>query len=282
MSMAVLLGLGAAVGYGIGDFLAGYYSRRFGIRAVLAIGQLAGLVVLLAAALWFSPPPTGPADLAWGALAGTVGVIGGYLLLQGFRTGQLSVVSPVSSLGAAGLPLLVDLIVYGIPSIPVLAGVSVGLVAIWLISTPSSATEHGGRGVAAGFWYGLGAGIGFAGMFLALDFADPNSGAWPAVTAQAAVALIALILALGRPQELRLPANAWPGIVLSGIAGALATASFVFAARAGLVSIAAVIASLSPAVTVLLAGCVLHERLPPRQITGLVVAGVALVLIGLD
>ncbi len=280
MTAGLLLGLGAAVGYGLGDFLSGHYSRRLGIMPVLTVAQLAGLVVLLAIAP-VSPPPTGVADLLWGGVAGLLGVAGGVLLLYGFRHGRLSVVSPVSSLGAAGVPVLADLLVGNRPTTPALVGVAVGLVAIYLVSLAVEDPTRRRTAPAAGVWPGLGSGIGFGGLYLALDRADPGSGAWPVIAAQVAIVIAVAAVVLLRGQRIAIPWRSVPGVAAAGVATAVATASFVFAARAGFVSIAAVLASLSPAVTVLLARWLLQEGLRAHQLVGLVGAGVALVLIGI-
>lgn len=281
MTTAVLLGLGAAVGYGLGDFLGGHYSRRLGIVSVLAVGQLAGLAVLLLAAAPFSPTPPGRADLLWGGLAGLLGVTGGVLLLYGFRHGRLSVVSPVSSLGAAGVPVLADLAVGNQPSPPALVGIGLALGAIYLVSLAADDPTRRRAAPSAGVWPGLGSGVGFAAMYLALDRTDPASGAWPVIASQVAIVVAVGAVVLVRRWRIEVPWRWLPGVAASGITSALATASFVFAARAGFVSIAAVIASLSPGVTVLLARWLLTERLRAHQLGGLVAAGAALVLIGI-
>lgn len=281
MTLAVLLGLCAAVGYGVGDFLGGLYSRRHGILAVIIVAECASIPVILGAAFLMSPPVTAPADLAWGAAAGGIGVVGGYQLFRGFRVGRLSVVAPVSSLCAAGIPLLADL-VFGIrPSTPALVGMLIALAAIWLISTGTPDARRNGRSVAAGFWYGLGAGIGFAGMFLAFARTDPGGGIWPVVAAQFMVLAITVIAALSLREAIRVPLAALPGVAAVGIAGYLGTVCFLLAARLGLVSVAAVITSLSPGVTVVLARLFMAELLPARQLAGLLTAIIALVLIAL-
>ena len=281
MTAGLLLGLGAAVGYGLGDFLSGHYSRRLGIMPVLTVAQVAGLVALLVVAAPVSPPPTAAADLLWGAVAGILGVAGGVLLLYGFRHGRLSVVSPVSSVGAAGVPVLADLLVGNRPSTSALVGVVVGLVAIYLVSLAAEDPTRRRTAPAAGVWPGLGSGIGFGGLYLALDRADPGSGAWPVIAAQLAIVGAVGAVVLLRRQRISIPWRSVPGVAAAGVATAVATASFVYAARTGFVSIAAVLASLSPAVTVLLARWLLREALRAHQLVGLVGAGVALVLIGI-
>lgn len=179
------------------------------------------------------------------------------------------------------MPVLADLLLGNRPSSAVLVGVGLALVAIYLVSVAGEAPARRRIAPAAGMWPGLGSGIGFGGLYLALDRADPGSGAWPVIAAQLAVVVAVCGAALVRRRQITIPWRSVPGVAAAGIATTVATASFVYAARAGLVSVAAVVASLSPAVTVLLARWLLREGLRPQQVVGLVGAGVALVLIGI-
>lgn len=280
VSAAALLAVGAAVGYGLSDFLAGFYTRRVGLMPVLVIGQASGCLILAVLIVAVAPAELAFHDLAWGAAAGTVAVAGVWLLLQGFRVGRLSVVSPVSSVGAAGIPLLFDMTVGSRPSPLALVGICIGLAAIWLIGV-TVPEPPGGAGSNGGLWYGLGAGAGFAAMYLLLDQSDPASGGWPVVAMLAAASMLATAAAVSARRPFLVQAADLPGLVATGVAGAVATLSFLLAARAGLVSIAALIASMSPAVTVLLARALLGELLPAGQVAGLSTAGAAVVLIGL-
>lgn len=278
MTVAVALGLVAALGYGIGDFLGGLAGRRLGTLPVVFVGQLAGLVVLVPVAALVPATTVTTADVLWGAVAG-VGAVGGTLvLLRGFQVGRISVVSPVSSLGAAGLPLVVDLLAGARPSALTSTGMVVGLAAIWLVGSADAADGPRGTG-SLGVLHGIVAGVAFAVTFLALDRADPGSGAWPVLAAQLVLVVLAGLLLVVRRCSPAVPRRALPIVAGHGVAGALATVAFLLAARAGLVSVAALIASMSPAITVLLARAVLAERLPPRRVVGLVAALVALALI---
>lgn len=281
MSVAVLLGLGAAIGFGLSDYLAGIYARRFRLLSVLVVAQVAGLLVLVVAIPLFDGSGAKPVDLAWGALGGLATAAAILLLMQGFRVGRLSVVSPVSSLGAAGIPVVVGLLIGEQPSLPALVGLAGGLIAIWLVSSGAPDVRTGERSLAAGFWYGIGAGVGFALLYVALAMTEPASGVWPAVSMQVVLLTVIIVAMVTRRQRLSVTPEALSGIVGVGVAGAMGTVCFLYAARVGLVSIAAVIASLSPAVTVILARLLLAELLSWRQVGGLLLAGVALVLISL-
>lgn len=280
MNLALLLSICAALGLGVSDYLAGLYSRHFSILSLLFVAQAAGLLVLIAAIPVFPGASPTAMDMAWGAIAGAAGAAGVLLLVKGFRVGLLSVVSPVSSLGAAGIPLVAGLLLGEEPTRPAAIGLLAGLVAIWLIGNGAADSRATARGVGVGVWYGLAAGVGLALMLLALASADLDSGMWPLLSMQGVlVAVIATALIL-RSQPVVITPRALPGVAAIGVTSILGMLFFLYAARAGLVSIAAVISAMSPAVTVLLARLFMREVLSWSQVVGLVIAAMALVLIG--
>jgi drug/metabolite transporter (DMT)-like permease len=133
--------------------------------------------------------------------------------------------------------------------------------------------------------YGLVAGLGFGLLFIALDRAGTGAGAWPLLPGQLVALVVVSVAAL--PTIIRLrhdrrvpkigAAARWGGA--AGLLGAGATLLFLFASGAGQLTIAAVLASLYPAVTVTLAAIVLHERINRGQRAGLLAAAAAIVLI---
>lgn len=281
--MNLLFGLGSAIGYGAGDFLVGLAGRRGGIWPVLVASQCIGLAAVLIVLPFMLDGSPAPTDVVWGLVAGVGKAAGGLFLLRGMLIGQMNVVAPVSSLSGAGLPILVALALGERPTLLAWAGVLAGLVAIGLVSAGGGQARAGtlsGR-VAEGFGFGLAAGAGFATLYLALDRTSGGSGIWPVLVAQTGVVVIFLLVAMTTRQPLVSPRAVWPTIAGAGVIGTLATVSFLLGTRSGLVSITAVLASLSPAVTVLLARLVLAELLPPRRALGLAVAVAALALIGL-
>lgn len=284
MSASLILALLSTASYGVSDYLSGVFSRRQRILDVLAVGYSAGLIAFVPVWPLLASTSFSLGDLAWGALAGFAGAAGVLLLLRGFRVGQFAVVSPVSAVGTAAIPVAVGLLLGEQPGPVTFAGLAIGLVAIALVSGARMAPRvwrRTGGGTSAGFWSGLGSGVAYAGMFLALSRSDYSSGPWPVLALQVGLlAVIALVLG-ARRQVPRVPASDWPGVAGIGITSVVGSLAFVYAARLGLVSIAAVIASMSPAVTVLLARVVTGERFTRRQIVGLAHALLALVLIGI-
>lgn len=276
MSVGLALGLAAAIGYGVGDLLGGVAGRRLGTLPVLVVGNVAGLLALVAATTAVPAIAPSPGDLRWAVVAGLGTAVGGALLVRGMQVGRVGVVVPVSAVTGAGVPVVLDVAAGTTVGPGAVVGSVLGLVAIWLVG---GAAGVDGAGGARGLLHGLGAGVGFAILYLGLDRTSPATGAWPAVTAQAVVVGIVVVAAFVRGRPVRVPARSLPIVVGYGIAGALATLAFLLAARAGAVGVAALLASMSPAVTVVLGRFVLAEPLTRRRVVGLVASVAALVLI---
>ena len=132
---------------------------------------------------------------------------------------------------------------------------------------------------AAGVAWGLAAGAGFGLFFIGLNQAGSRSDLWPIVIAQlAAMVTVTCVAAVTR--DLGLPPTGTRRLsLLAGAAGAVGTAMFFLATHHGLLAITAVITSLYPAVTILLARVLLGERLTPLRIAGLCFAAASVALI---
>lgn len=277
--MAIVLGLLSALAYGASDFVAGLMTRRGGTVPVSAIGQSVGLLVAVPAVLLVPAAlPTGPA-LAWGAASGLGSGIGTLALYRGLAVGRMTVVAPLSGVGAAVVPAVLGLAL-GEPLSPVaIAGIVLAIPAIVLVSLHASGAAQGARW--AGVPEGLASGAGFALLFVGLDRAGTGSGAWPLLAAQvvAVTALVGVGLATRRLRAV--PRALLPGIVLFGALGGIATLLYLLASGMGYLAVVAVLASLYPAVTVLCARVLLGERWNAVQLVGLGASAVAVALIAL-
>jgi drug/metabolite transporter (DMT)-like permease len=272
--MGVLLALAAALAYGLSDFVGGLASRRtsaWPVAFVAAVGSLVGAVALALAV----PGDAARTDLAWGALAGVGSGIGGAFLYRGFAAGRMGVVAPVSAVGAALLPVAVAVATGERPSLLVWIGILAAVPGIWLVSR-----EPGARGaLAAGLVDGAIAGAGFGVLFAAVGQVPEEAGWWPTAVTQAvalvAVAVTATVLRAGWVP--RHATELWG--LLAGLLATTAVVCFLLATQTGLLTIAAVVTSLYPAVTVLLAATVLRERIHGLQGLGLVCCGLAVALV---
>ena len=277
--MTIVLALASAVVYGASDFLGGLATRRSTATSVVVWSQLAGLLMLgLAVAVMGTPVPA-PADLAWGALAGVGGGAGVVLLYRGLSIGRMAIVAPTTAVGAAALPVLAGLVLGERPAALALLGVAVALLAIVLVSSaPDLSSQRRARGLPPGLVEAIGSGVGFALFFVALAQAAETAGLWPLLTARVSI-LVAAIAGLVTRTTLRPAPGSTVMILVVGVLDMAANLLYLLASRTGLLSLVAVVVSLYPASTVLLARVVLGERLSARQVVGLVAAGAGVALI---
>lgn len=272
--VSALLALLAAIIYGAADFLGGLAGRRMPTLAVVLWSQAVGLILAVVAALLFPAADITGLDLFWGAAGGIAGTVGIFALYQGLAAGRMSVVSPVAAMLTALVPLALGVGLGERPGLIEWIGILLAFPAIWLVA---STTQEVGDGT-GGVRYGLIAGLGFGLFFAALSQAGGGAGFWPLVAARFASVSVVTVVALLR----RVPApqrGTRLMIAVVGIGDILANVFLLLAFRSGLLTLVAVLASLYPAMTVLLAVWVLSERIGRRQRVGLFVVLVSIALI---
>ncbi len=276
---AVLLALGAAVAYGLSDFVGGVTSKRASPWSVALVALAVGGVVVLALSTTIDGSPTS-GDLGWALVAGVANGIGTGFLYRGLSSGRMGVVAPVSGVGAALVPVAAGVLLGERPSLVVWGGILAALPGIWLVArnpVPEDVSGELHRGTGA--VDGVLAGLGFGTLFAALAQIPESAGFLPLALNQlvAAVVVIAMALLLRVAWLPREPAAAWGAV--SGVLGATATAAFLLASQSGLLTVTAVLASLYPAFTVMLAATLLREHIHRSQAVGLVLCGVAVGLV---
>jgi uncharacterized membrane protein len=271
--MPILLALLAAVSYGLADFVGGVLSRRASPWSVALMAQVGGAVLVFALTLVVPGEPT-RADVLWSVVAGLGNGLGTACLYRGLSSGRMGVVAPVSGVGAALVPVVVGVLARERPAVLVWVGILLALPGIWLVSR-----EPTSGGLGPGLTDGVLAGLGFGILFAALAQIPESAGFLPLALNQvvAGVAIIAVALALRRPWVPREP-RALAGVV-SGALGALATGAFLVATHGGYLTVTAVLASLYPAFTVMLAATVLREHVHRAQAMGLGLCAVAVTLV---
>ena len=280
-----MLAILSAVAYGSADFLGGLASRRSNPLRVVAVSQLYGLILIAAALPFFPPDAYSTADFLWGAAAGISGGVGLVSLYRGLSQARMGVVAPIAAGVGAIMPGLFGLLSGDRPSVVASAGAVVALVAIFVVGWPAGST---GRNTTLdtigtqGLPEAITAGVGFGAFFIFLSKAAAASGVWPLLGARlGSLALLWLLLtALPGTVSVRAETN---GLVLgAGLVDVTANALFLYAARGGLLTLVAVLTSLYPAATVILARVVLRERLSRTQIGGVVLTlvGMGLIAVG--
>ncbi len=274
-TFTIIFGLLSALSWGAGDFSGGVATKRNTLLAVMLVSQGVGGILLLALALIFdkSLPPW--ESLGWGALAGTVGVIGLAVFYYALATGKMGVAAPTSAVTTALLPLAVAAATEGVPALPQQAGFAIALAAVWLLAGGAG----GEKFRLADLKLPIFAGVSFGLFFIFIDRASTEAAFFPLVAARIA-SLSLMLLALGsRKQSPWIAPAALPLVASAGIFDALGNAFFALAAQAGRLDIAAMLASLYPASTVFLAWIILKEKMGKSQWVGVGLALAALVLI---
>jgi drug/metabolite transporter (DMT)-like permease len=227
-----------------------------------------------------NPGDPGSADLAWGAAAGIGSGTGTAFLYRGLASGRMGVVAPISGVLAVVLPVVVGVVTGERPGPLVWLGIVSAVPAIWLVARDPGAGVPGGP-LRSGAGDGVLAGIGFGVLFACLGQVPGEAGFWPLVLNQVVgVAVVGVAASLLRATWIPRHAAAWGG-ALAGVLGGVATTAFVLATHHGLLSVSAVLTSLYPAFTVLLAALVLRERVHRPQAWGLGLCGVAVVLVAM-
>lgn len=279
--IAVLLALFGAVSYGVSDFIGGIAGKRASPWAVATAGSLGGLTTATVLSLLHGGDPVA-ADLAWGAGAGVGNGTGTAFLYRGLASGRMGVVAPVSGVLAVVVPVIVAVSTGERPGALVWLGILSAVPAIWLVARePETVTSTSGADSGrSGAGDGIVAGLGFGALFACLGQIPDTAGFWPLVLNQL-VALVVIAVSATAVSVAWVPRGpAWGGLG-AGLLGGTATASFVLATQHGLLSVSAVLASLYPAFTILLAALVLHERVHRLQAWGLALCGAAVVLVAL-
>jgi drug/metabolite transporter (DMT)-like permease len=272
---AVTFGLGSAISWGAGDFSGGFASKKNSALTVIFYSQMIGVALLVGLQRFFPGSGWTLEQLVWGALAGVSGVFGLIALYKGLATGRMGIVAPLSAVVTALIPLVLAFLTEGLPRQSQLAGFGLALVAIWLLAV----NESRSRAFRAEFVLSLSAGAGFGLFFVCIDHISSEAILWPLITARlASVTLIGSLLA-ARRQVAPPPRHQLLVIALAGTLDVAGNGFFALASKLGRLDMAAVLASMYPVTTVLLARCFLKERLRGQQRIGLVAACAALVLI---
>jgi drug/metabolite transporter (DMT)-like permease len=277
MSIGITLALLAAVGYGAADFVGGAGARRAPTMSIVFLGQVAGAVAMLLVGL-ASPGTPSLGHLGWALLAGVGSAGGSIFLLRGLSRGHMAVVAPTSAVGAAVLPVLAGLASGDRPVTLVWIGLVLAFPGIWLVSrqVEDGRESSSGRGA---FVDGLLGGLGFGVLFVALGQIPGSAGALPLALNQLTGALVTVVVATVLRQRWQPSSRAAGWGVTSGLLGVSGTLAFVGANQLTNLGVVAVLASLYPAVTVLLARALLSERLAAGQRLGLVFCSAAVGLI---
>jgi drug/metabolite transporter (DMT)-like permease len=270
-------GLLAAAFWGAGDFGGGMAAKRLPVFLALLATQLVGLLgAILAAALLGETVPS-PSDAAWAVAAAAFGSFGLAGLYRALADGRMGIVAPITGVLAAAIPVAVGIATAGLPTPVRLAGFGLALVAILLVSLADDGTT--GRG---GILLAVGAGVAFGLYFVCIGQVQEGLFAPLAISRVTACALSLLVVIAGRT-PVRAAFRGQPRllglVILVGVLDLAGNAAFLLAAQTGGLAPAAVLGSLYPVSTVILAAAILREPIGRTHAMGIGAAALAVVLI---
>ncbi len=274
--LSAACGVSSAASWGAGDFLGGLATRRVDVYAVVIGSQIFGAVALMVMALAAGEVQPAIGHLAWAALAGLFGGVGLLALYRALASGRMGLGAPVSGVISAGIPVIVAARLEGFPGWLRVSGFALAAAGVWLVARSESGEWH-----PADLGLPVVAGCSFGAFIVIISRASGTTVWWPLVSARvASVCALLVFAAIARVPAL--PPRDRVGIVcLTGLADAAGNAFLLLAARTGRLDVAAVLSSLYPASTVILARVVLHERVTPSQAAGLLAVLSAIVIITL-
>jgi drug/metabolite transporter (DMT)-like permease len=262
-----VLGLVSAVAWGCGDFGGGLLTRRAPLFGVVLISQFVGMLLAFGLTIGRGETMPTPADLVWSALGGVAGAIGITALYRGLAIGRMGIVAPVTGVIAALIPVAAGIVLEGVPPPLVLLGIALAIVAVVLVSRVGDESHVGPSGLVLALVAGVG--IGSFSVLIA-QISDGHAFGPLVVIRGSEGLLIAAVIIVTRAAwlpERRLV----PAIAVVGVLDMVGNGAFILAVQVGALAVAAVLSSLYPVTTVILAAVVLRER-----VTRLHAAGIAL------
>ena len=275
--IGLALGLASAIVWGTGDFAGGYATRSARPMQIVALVSAVGFVVLLLAAGLTGAPIPEPADWAWAIGAGVSGAIGVAALYRGLAMGAVAIVAPTAAVVGAAVPVVVGMILQGLPSSSQAAGFALGTLGIWLVSS-SPGMSRGNR--RSSLLLAVGSGICIGGFLVLLaQVTSPNVFA-PLAIAKATGTAVAVLALLAMRATFPSP-RAHPTAILAGVLDAGGNVLFVLSSRFTRLDVAAVLSAMAPAMTVVLSAAILHEAVSRWQVVGVLFCLAALVLLAL-
>ncbi len=273
--MAIPLALLVALFAGVSDFLGAIGSRTAPAMAISAGAHAVGFVMMVGLGIIVGGSPT-TADLWWGIAAGFGSAVGLTAIYTGYAKSRIAIVAPVVGVGSVSVPVLWSAVDGDTLAGQAWYGVALGVLAIFLVSLSSGE----GRGsVPTALGYGLVGASGLGFLLVAFGQSSEDSGIWIVAPSRASgLAMLVVMLRVSRT-PMRLPKGLWPVIVPVAALSSLANAAYAVAVREGSLASVAVVSSMFPAITILLAWWVWKERIRRVQLGGIAVAMLAVGLI---
>ena len=268
--MAALLALISSLSWGVADFFGGLASRRAGPVQVLAVAYPAGAVLLTFIALFIIPGNLTWSVLPYALVAGTIGALAIGLLYAALTRGPMGVVSPITAVMSGAVPVAAGLLRGESLDTLAIVGIVLAVAAVVLVSRESGHAHE--RTPVSALVLAIASGTAIGLYLTAIGLAPQDSGVWVATIGRWVSTIAMLLTLLIVVRTFTRSTFPWLLAIVSGALDASANGIFQLATQRGLLAIVAVIGSLYPAATVMLARIFLHERLNRLQIIGVIAA----------
>ena len=277
--MSPLLALVSSLCWGLADFTGGLAARRVGALRVVCITYPVGLVFLLILALTIVPGTIDADTLRWSVFVGVFGLAAMFPLYGALALGPMGIVSPLTALGGALVPVVVGIVRGETVTALTVGGMILAIAAVILVSRePGPHRRVTPRALILSAAAGLLIGVYLTGIGVAPE----TSGIWVATLGRAVgsgILVVVAIVLIARKGTASWRPFPWKLAVVTGVVDALANGLFQLAAQQGELIVVAVIGCLYPAATLLLAHWLLKERMSKIQGAGVVLAlGAAIAL----
>jgi drug/metabolite transporter (DMT)-like permease len=270
----VVFALSASMSWGAGDFSGGFATRRAQVLSVVFGSYAIGFCLLVVLALLSSEPFPSALDLMWGSVAGLAGAVGLAAFYQALSVGRMGIVAPMAAMLSAAIPVIFGALTEGFPGPLQIVGFVLAFIAVGLISGLGVV-----KGRPKGLWLALLAGVGFGSFFVLISRVSQGGIFWPLAAARFSSLIFLIAIILIRRQHVLPEKSVWPIVCLAGALDVVGNVFFLLATHSGRLDVAAMLSSLYPAVTVLLATILLKERVSRLQAIGIIFALIAIPLI---
>lgn len=267
--MAALLALISSVSWGVADFIGGLAARRAGSAQVLVVSYPAGAVVITIFALTIIPGEFSPELFGYALITGTIGSIAIALLYAALVRGQMGIVSPITAVMSGAIPVVVGVLRGEQPSSWAYLGMATAVVAVILVSRES---QHHGKTPPIAILLAIASGAAIGLYLTALGLAPQDSGVWVAALGRWVSTVIMVLFVFLVVRSFTRSNFPWSLAIAAGVLDALANGVFQLASQRGLLSVVAVLGSLYPAATVVLARFLINERMNRIQGVGVLLA----------
>ncbi len=267
--MAALLALISSLSWGVADFIGGLAARRAGSAQVLAVSYPAGAVVITIFALTIIPGELSTDLFGYALITGVIGSIAIALLYAALVRGQMGIVSPITAVMSGAIPVLVGVFRGEQPTAWAYLGMAFAVVAVILVSRES---QHHGKTPPIAILLAIASGVAIGLYLTALGVAPKDSGVWVATLGRWVSTVIMITFVVLVVRSFNRAAFPWLLATAAGVLDAIANGLFQLATQRGLLSVVAVLGSLYPAATVVLARIVINERMNAIQGVGVVLA----------